>query len=351
MSKPGSESEAHRHALNLSAVAFSVPFVNKDDTIASLLKLPRPAIEKQTLLTVLALSGETIPSEVVLQGIEELLQQAKSNPWMLQEQEGWRLDAWLKLLPFTENVSSVLAVLRRLEERHKSPWSLRGLLSALSYSPFEGAENVLSELARMDQRFLKEHEWLAALTKRNTLNAARILLDLVSNASFPGEKGTLDDMNLGTDIAALMNTHAQFREEVYQRYASLSEGRAKAIIEYAVAEGADAQAVLLLVRDAAAHRKPFPATALYTALRHVLVGQRPSAGWSGMQELYSLPASDLRRELFGVVVESSAAESQLAAKCLTAIDQIRDDYGDVETERRHPDITRGIPWPQVPPNP
>lgn len=320
------------------------------DTIASLLKLPRPTSEKQTLLTVLALSGEIIPSQVVLQGIEELLEQAKSNPWMLDEQHGWRLDAWLQLLPFTEDPGAVLPVLDGLDIRYKAPWNLRGLLSALTYSPSDQSEVVLNELAKRDQRFLHEHDWLAALTKRNTLNAARVLLDVVSNAPSPGEKRSHHDASLGRHIAPLMDSHKQFREEVYQRHRSLFEGRAKAIIGYAIAESPDTQAVLLLVRDAAALGKEFRATALHMALHNVLVGRRPSSSWSGMQELYSLPASEPRRELFGLVVDGNAAESALASKCLTVIDQMRDDYGDVETERRHPDITRGVPWPQLPPS-
>ena len=60
-----------------------------------------------------------------------------------------------------------------------------------------------------------------------------------------------------------------------------------------------------------------------------------------------IPAPELRRELFKMVVSDNAAESQLAAECLTAIDQIRDDYGHVDSEPRHPDITTGVPWPQI----
>src|SRR5439155_16627080 len=121
-----------------------------------------------------------VSSDLVLQGIDELLQQAKAHSWMLQDQGGWRLDDWFKLLPFTDNLGAVLTVLDRLEPQYKSPWNLRGLLSALAHSPSDDAETILRELARRDPRFLKDHDWLAALIKRNTLNAARILLSLVS---------------------------------------------------------------------------------------------------------------------------------------------------------------------------
>ena len=344
---PGSDADGQRHALRLAAVAFSMPHAGKEAAVASLLKLPRPTIEKQPLLTFLILSGEIVSSETVLQGIDELLEQAKANQWMLQEQGGWRLDDWLKLLPFTDDVGAVLTVLDRLEPQYKSSWNLHGLLSALTYWPSDDAETVLCELKRRDQRFLNDYDWLAALTKRDTLIAARILLDFVSDEAFPGERGTLDDMNLGRKIAALMNSHGTFRDEVYRRYSTLPEGRAKATIGYAIAEAPDAQGVLLVVRNAAAAGKTFQQTPLHSALRNILVEQKPSSTWAGMQELFSVPASELRKELFTLVVDGSAAESELASKTLTAIDQMRDDYGNVETERRHPDITRDTPWPQI----
>jgi hypothetical protein len=292
------------------------------------------------------LSGEVISSEIVLQGIDELLEKAKTNPWMLQEQDGWRLNAWLRLLPFTEAPGSILDILARLEDRYLMPWKLRGLLSALSYAPSVEAENVLSELAKRDERFLNEHDWLAALTKRNTLTAARILLDLVCNASFSGKRGSHERMDFGNKLSTLMNSHEQFRQDVFERFQRVTDSPAKSILEYAIANAADADGVLLLVRVGAAQDKQFRGTALYTALRHVLVGQTPIES-SGMQQSYSLPAPELRKDLFDMVVNGNAAESRLATECLTVIDEIRDDYGHVESEPRHPNIAMGVPWPQI----
>ena len=344
--KPDAQDADYRHALKLATVAFSMPYVDKDDMIRSLLQLPLPAIEKQDLLNVHVLSGEVISSEIVFQGINELLEKAKTNPWMLQEQDGWRLNAWLRLLPFTEAPGSILDVLARLEDRYLVPWKLRELLSALSYTPSAEAESVLSEMAKRDERFLNEYDWLAALTKRNTLSAARILLDLVCNASFSGKRGGHDRMDFGNKLSALMNSHEQFRQEVYERFPRVTASPARSILEYAIADSADADGVLLLVRVGAAQDKRIRSTALYTALRQVLVGQTPIES-SGMQQLYSLPAPELRKGLFDMVVNGNAAESSLATECLTGIDEIRDDYGHVESEPRHPNIAMGVPWPQI----
>ncbi len=282
--KSDAQDADYRHALKLASVAFSMPYVDKADTIRSLLQLPLPAIEKQGLLNVLMLSGEVISSEIVLQGIDDLLEKAKTNPWMLEEQDGWRLNAWLSLLPFTEAPGSILAVLARLGDRYLVPWKLRVLLSALGHAPSVEAENVLSELAKRDDRFLNEYEWLAALTKRNTLTAARILLDLVCNVSFSGKHGSHDRMDFGNRLSALINSHEQFRQEVYEAFQRVTDSPAKSILEDAIANAADADGVLLLVRVGASQDKQFQGTELYTALRHVLVGQTPIES-SGMQRI------------------------------------------------------------------
>jgi hypothetical protein len=323
-----------------------MPYLGKHEAIARLLALARPPSEKQALLTALALSGEIIPSNAVMQGIDTLLDKAKTNPWILDEQDGWRLNSWLELLAFTERVDAILDVFDRIQERHRSPWHLRGLLSALGDSPSPEAEYVLGDLPKRDGRFLLEHDWRAALTKRNTLSAARMLLAFVGTA-IPKKGSRVDSFDISRELVAFVNSHSEFRTDLYQRFQTLPDGPARSVLERAIAEVADSQGVLLLAREASARGRPFRQTGLYTALRHALVGQRPSASWPGTEEMYGLPASDLRKDLFAMVVDGTASESAIATECLAAIDQIRADYGEAEFERRHPDITRNVPWPRV----
>jgi hypothetical protein len=42
-----------------------------------------------------------------------------------------------------------------------------------------------------------------------------------------------------------------------------------------------------------------------------------------------------------------AHEAALAGACLTAIDELRDEYGPAEFEPRHPDVESGRPWPST----
>lgn len=345
--KAGAEDADYEYAIKLATVAFSMPYTGKADTIASLLKLPIPAIHKQNLLTTLVLSGETIPSELVLQGIDDLLDEAKTSPWVLQDQHGGqRLISWLRLLPFTEAPSYISDVYARLGGRFFEPWNFRTVLSALSFAPTVEAEKVLIELANRDERFLNEYHWQRALHKRNTLTAARMLLDLPCNASFSGKYGSSNRAGFGWILSAFITSHEQFRKEVYRQFSNVTDGSAKSVIEQAIADAADTEGVLLLVRDNAAQDKRFHDTVLYNTLLHVLTGSIPTES-SGMQQIHSLPAPGLRKDLFELVVNGNPVESRLATDCLTAIDEIRDDYGHIATEPRHPNVALGIPWPQV----
>lgn len=101
--------------------------------------------------------------------------------------------------------------------------------------------------------------------------------------------------------------------------------------------------MLTLVRGHATRNKPFSGI-LYSAVRHLVEGQRPSRTWAETVEMFSRGVPQLRKTLFAMTTGHSA-ERQLAAACLNAIDLIRDEYGPAESEGRHPDIDSGRPWP------
>lgn len=81
------------------------------------------------------------------------------------------------------------------------------------------------------------------------------------------------------------------------------------------------------------------------------MGHRPSAQIEGAFEVFGTPAADLREALFGKLA-IDGKQAAVASKCLSWIDDIRDRYGNVVDEPRHPDIKAGRPWPmQAPASP
>jgi hypothetical protein len=346
--KTETDIDKHKRALALAGVAFSMPYSAKADIIKELCELPVHGEVKYTFLTVLVLAGEILKADVVCAGFNDLLKEAKTKKWMLEEQDGWRLKNWLRLFPFTDRPSAIFDALDLLEPRHKEPWKLRDVLSALRYAPSNDAEATLSRLANRDVRFLGMYEWLDALTQLNTFSAACKLLDLICDGSLLAEKGNHVRWNIGRKLSFLISSQEKFRAEVYKRYPHFSETPGKAIIEYAIADSVDNDGIFLLIKGYASQKKSFKETGLYTALRNALVGTRSSIEWSGMEELYSLPAANLRKELFKIAInDDDIYEAKLASECLNTIDEMRDDYGQVEFEMRHPDIKRGKPWPLI----
>lgn len=188
-----------------------------------------------------------------------------------------------------------------------------------------------------------DHGWLTALTRRGTSSAAQLLLALTVEGVIGTHPGA--DWWLVRTFAAQIQAHGDVRAAVYERHSTLDRGAGGRLIEGPIAEAADRPGILLLVRSYGAEGRTFDDT-LHTARRHVALGERPACGWSGAKEIFCVPAPELRRDLFHLI-EPDRPESAIAEACLTAIDELRDEFGAVESEPRHSDVTSGRPWPRL----
>jgi hypothetical protein len=342
--EPGSSDDAHHHALQLAKVAFSMPYDNRADVIDTLLRLPQPLRGKQELLTVLVCSGEIIQADMVLEAIKALVDESKTKQWLLDDNNWWEWEGWLKLMPFSDRPSATIDALELIEPNRRQPWQMRGFLAALAQAPAAEAGEILVELARKDPRFFREHDWLAAVEKRGTASSARLLLDLICEGVLT-TPGGIDSWALGRKLARSMFIQSDFRVAVYGRYERLPPGLNREILERAIVEVADAEGVLVLLRSYAREGKPFDRN-LYEAVRHTALGERPVANWEGAREVFGIPIPELRKKLFTMVADDDAS-GRLAVGCLTTIDEFRDEYGPAESEPRHPDVDSGRPWPLI----
>jgi hypothetical protein len=341
--QPDKGKEAHDHALELASIAFAMPYGDEKKTIDALLSLPQSLRARHKLLTVLALAGEVVSSEMILDGIRSLAEEFKKKQWF-SDNEWWEWEGWLKLMPFSDKPTATIGALELLPKPIQ-PWRLRGLLSALAHSPCPEAEEILTSLPHKYADFLGEYDWLRALEKRGTVVAARTLLGFICEGAYANKPGGVDSWTLYRKLAGAMRMDSDFRAEVYQRYERDTCGAGCEILEMAIAEAADEVGVLLLVRNYARRGKPFPG-ALHTAIRQVAVAQRPSEDWVGATVSFSVDVTSLRRELFRMI-SGQTPEASLAKECLNAIDELRDEHGAPESEPRHPDIESGQPWPIV----
>jgi hypothetical protein len=102
-------------------------------------------------------------------------------------------------------------------------------------------------------------------------------------------------------------------------------------------------ASLALVQGYAWQNKRFDGL-LDMAIRDIALRKELVEGWSGAYEYQPVAIAKLRKDLFATL-NGTPQEAALAAACLSAIDQIRDEHGSVASEPRHPDIDSRRPWP------
>jgi hypothetical protein len=219
------------------------------------------------------------------------------------------------------------------------------LLSALAKSPHEGALDVLQALARRDPRLLARHDWAQAVIRVGSEKSGQTLLALVCDGELGNASG-VDFFHLSRQLAHFGEEFPSLKEEMLRGYQRLNGGRAKSILELALIELADPLVTRALVRGYAADHRPYDG-GLSQALRNAALGRRPVEGWSAnAYEEFSVSLAELRRELFGLALANDA-QSRLAEACLVEIEELRDEYGRVDDEPRHPDISSGQPWPLV----
>lgn len=339
------DGEVQAHALQLAAIGLGLPYGDKHSAIDRLKRLPQPYSKKLRFFTALVNAGESIEAQLIVECIDALLEDAKTKPWLLEQNQG-EIDRWLLLLPFTSRPEATLEVLARLHPHIRLPWRLRPLLSALGFAPSDTAEQVLLGLAKEEARFLSEYDWFAALEKRGTLSSFQMLLDLICDGKAKSEGGRPDTWRFGQRLAAGMQSHPAFRADVYARLAPGVAPSAMATLEYAVAETPDEAGVMLLVGSHAATGRAFSGT-LGSAIENLVLEQRPLSDWAGAYEQISTPAPSLRKRLFELSRTATGPKSSVALACLVHIDELRDTHGVPSGETRHPDIASGAPWPTL----
>ena len=105
------------------------------------------------------LSGEEIDIADVVAGINETMEAAKTNSWVLTQSDGFYLKVWLRLLPFVNKPVEGLAVLLGLPPEQRDVYFLRDLVRSYAHAPADVAEEVLFKLAEADPRLYFEHDW------------------------------------------------------------------------------------------------------------------------------------------------------------------------------------------------
>lgn len=338
----GSEADK-QHALALATIALGMPYGDQSTTIESLLALGRPMLEKRNLLAALIVAGETISADRVIAGLSELIvEESRTKPWLLGDQSH-EVERWLQLLPFSDRPEALMDALALVDAKFLEPWRIEGLLKALGAAPSTQSDYLLGTLAERDPRLYEKWEWRDAIVRRDTPASNVMVLSLLCDGRFIPRGG--DSWSLSRELAGKMHRQSEFRRAVLQRYQQLQPGLAKSLLGAAIAESPDDEALGVLIDSYAAEGHGFDGL-LQRAIMEVALGKRTLPQWRGAFEHYSVDVSPLRKRLFGMLT-GDGPPATLAEACLTAIDELRDEHGRVDTEPRHPDIASGRPWPRA----
>jgi hypothetical protein len=331
-----------KHAVSLAIEAVALPHGRRDDTIKALLAIAE-RYPRCMLLKNLVLSGEIIDLDLVKQGIADVFEAARTQAWILTERG--ELLGWLSLLPFTNRPADAFDIVWALPEQHRTPGALEGAFDAFGLAPGDDAENVLFQLAEADPRLYANYRWRDAVFRRGTLSAARRLVDLAAEGAF-NDKSGMDQWNLSTRLASLIGEHAELRSHVYAGLKNGPTSPGFTLLAQAVAENPDADGLLLLIQSEILHRRAF---ASWRMVESVVTKHVPADGLTGAYSVLAVPGVELRRNLLAMTTDGGPTDA--AARCLSVIDELRDEYGTPESEPRHPDLGSGKPWPILTPDP
>jgi hypothetical protein len=327
-------------AVALGARAVRLPHGKWRHVVAELIALA-PWRTRCTLLLNLCLSGEVLAFDEVARGIADLEDDAKAQAWLLSQSDGYELKQWLQLLPFTDRPRPGLDLLMKLPDSFRRPWMLEDVVYACASVPGDEGSLCLFKLAELLPAFYGDHRWHQMVFRlaKDAPAIAHHLVDLAAQGAFTDQKGS-DRWFMAREFAGLFDAHPDVRAHTYALLANGPTTQGLVLLTEAVSEAPDMPGLLLLVRAETLTGRQFAGP---RAVEHVATERVPSRDWSGAYEVLPTPVGGLRRDLLAMCADGGA--SDVAARCLRAIDAIRDTHGLPEVEPRHPDFASGIRWP------
>ncbi|MCA6116632.1 hypothetical protein J6524_17255 [Bradyrhizobium sp. WSM 1738] len=338
----GATDEQKKLAVALGIVASRLPHGQRDSTIQKLIALA-PRRTRSDLLLGLVLSGEEIDTKIVGDGISEVLEAAKTKPWILTQSDGDELKSWLRLLPFVNQPTEALAFVRDMPPAQREPRFLEGMVGALADAPSGESEEVLFKLAEEDPRFYLNDRWRTAVLRFGTPSSARRIVDLTASGAFDR---TGNHWHLAGELGSLIEAHPDLRAHLYSLLKGGPTTPGLAMLARAVAEAPDEDGLLLLIKFEQEQKRTF---VTWQTIDRLVTQHVPSSDWAGAYDVVPVPAGSLRQKLLALTTDGGHADA--AARWLRQIDWIRDEHGMPEAEPRHPDLPSGKSWPIMQPDP
>ena len=344
LAKPETDQEGQLLAIQLARVALAMPHSDQNALIARVVALPQPMKSKRELLAAIALAGQLIDVDVVIQGVDEWLADAPKNAWH-KKQNTWEIEPWLELLPFTTRPESVFDGLTKVKAFYGREWRQRWerVLSAVAWVPGAEGEALLEVLARTHKDIAGDFEWMKAVLGRDSASAVLLYVDLYIEGVFGSGPHAVDSWHAGRELAAYAQKFPQLKAELKKRYKAVGAGPARAMLEHLFGEIGGEDDLIEMVKKYAASSQTHDGR-MAAAVRAVALRREPAQDGSNYFYIHPASVAQVRKRLFGLL-GSGPQEAALARCCLTEIDILRDEYGIAANDTRHPDVLSEISWP------
>lgn len=329
-----------QRALTLASIGMRMSLGSDRPEIKDLLALSAPYSAKKDLFVVAAQSGIILSADQLNQSVQDLLEEAKKQTWVLDDNRD-ELMTWVELFAFADRPLAVLELLDRLPPHLKRTYQLRRLIQSLGHSPHADALQVLAGLAERDPAITTDYAWGEALRRLDTIDAARTLLEFGCRPP-SSKRGGHDRHKVARELSTFVRLQPALRSDLLERYKN-AEPPMREVLEEALLEVSDAETVMVVIREMGKRGEKYDHR-LRQVLRELALGKAPSSRWANAFEQFSVELTAFREQLFSMMADPGLRD--IAKSCLEEIDQLRDEYGRVNDEPRHPNIAAGRPWPQ-----
>jgi hypothetical protein len=334
-----------RRAASLAAMGALVPHGSQDDLLAALLHAdlgPRPRL---SLLTNMAVGGYALRASDIRAGLDELLDLAAREPWQLGN-DNFVLGEWLALFALSEQPQDVLAAIDALPPRRALPvWNIRDLLAGFKTVDPSALAPVLLGLVQRVPELRSQYEFFEVA---RTLPIEEMFA--VIEAAMAGDTRADELRGAGWDFAHKIASRLSSADIAWlkMRFSDVANQHRRLAAEILAALGAEDIFLYLaddpLGRDVIVRSRAMRVGNFATAT----IGEDTSIAGFTTREYQPADCSSLRRALFHMTLGEDSARARFASGYLTALDELRDEDGPVETEPRHPDIAAQQPWPSIP---
>jgi NACHT conflict system protein len=339
----GGEPDDVRRAASMASAATLLPHGDKTGILGQLLAAGLPASNTYGLLSHMAVGGIILKAVDVMAGLESALAEIKDLAWV-SEQNAEALLWWLGLFPGSDDPMALFTAIDRMPKTVSiHGWRMRHVLRLVEATAERAAPHILRELVARFPELTDEYELQLALLRQ----PLDVLLDIMLEIA---------DGKIGSR-RGLEGVAYRFPGQVYERLTSSDIGRVirrfqeavqgpgKVFLGQILLAANDPEVFLMLAEDASG--RAAAGDHLWMTLRDLLHDKVRINGSPVHHELIARDSSRLREGLFLMTLSGDQGLSSFGTRCLTIVDEIRDEEGTSGIERRHPSIATGRPWPDV----